>query len=111
MKTSYLSCITLMLALACAAVPTALAGSVFQGHAYAVKMCAECHSVEATNEIEPLFDVPSFYVIAHMPGMSELAISVWLRTPHDQMPDFIIPLEDRENLATYIMSLKGKRLR
>lgn len=87
------------------------AGNAFKGQVYARQNCAECHSVEPTNEVEPFFEIPSFYAIAQMPGMSELAISVWLKSSHDKMPNFIVPQEDRENLAAYIMSLKSRAIR
>lgn len=101
----------LTLAAFVAGASSAPAGNVFAGRTYARQACAECHSVEPTKQVEPLLDVPSFYVIAQMPGMSELAISVWLRTPHDKMPDFAIGRDDRENLAAYIMSLRGREAR
>lgn len=102
--------VTVLAALiACAS--SALAGDIFAGRTYARQACTECHSVEPNKEVEPLIDVPSFYVIAQMPGMSELAISVWLRTPHNEMPDLVIGREDRENLAAYIMSLRGTEVR
>ena len=52
---------------------SAPAGNVFAGRTYARQACAECHSVEPTKEVEPLIDVPSFYVIAQMPGVLSVA--------------------------------------
>ena len=60
------------------------------GHAYAQRVCAECHAVE--KDIGSAFpEVPSFQEVADTEGMSPRALLVWLQTPHPNMPDFIIP--------------------
>ncbi len=38
--------------------------------------------------------------------MTELAIKVWLQTPHPTMPNLMLPANDREDIAAYITSLK-----
>ena len=50
--------------------------------------------------------VPSFQEIADTEGMTPRALLVWLQTPHPNMPDFIIPPADMDNLIAYVMSLR-----
>ena len=40
-----------------------------------------------------------------MPSMSELAIKVFLRTPHPTMPNIILSPEEIDSVAAYIRSL------
>ncbi|CAN1721235.1 Subtilisin-like protease SBT4.7 [Hyphomicrobium sp. 1Nfss2.1] len=80
-------------------------GNKEEGHAYAQKFCTECHAIEKDESM--LFsEVPSFQEVADSEGMSPRALSVWLRTSHPNMPDFIIPPDDIDNLVAYIMSLR-----
>ena len=81
------------------------AGNAEAGHAYAKKVCAECHAVER-GETE-ILNPPSFQIVADFPGITERALAVWLRNPHPNMPDFILPQADMENVIAYIMSLKS----
>ncbi|MCZ7595452.1 cytochrome c [Hyphomicrobium sp.] len=75
------------------------------GHAYAQKVCADCHAVEKDTNF--LFtDIPSFQEVADSQGMSPRALAVWLQTSHPNMPDFIIPPDDMDNVIAYIMSLR-----
>ncbi len=97
----------------------ALAGSVqaqepgdsAKGRAYAREHCAMCHGIEADDLMSPRPGLATFETIANTPGMTGTAIAVWLRTPHDKMPDFIIPTEDRNNLIAYIVSLRREPAR
>ncbi len=80
-------------------------GNQEQGHAYAQRACAECHAVDKDTTM--LFsDVPSFQDVADSEGMSPRALAVWLQTSHPNMPDFIIPPDDMDNVIAYIMSLR-----
>jgi mono/diheme cytochrome c family protein len=97
------------LALALALLPSAAAavelGNKEAGHAYAQKFCADCHAVDKDTTL--LFtDIPSFQEVADSEGMSPRALAVWLQTSHPNMPDFIIPPDDMDNVIAYIMSLR-----
>jgi len=80
-------------------------GDFEAGHAYAKKVCAECHAVERgeTDFINP----PSFQIVADSPGITERALAVWLQNPHPNIPNLILPQADMENVIAYIMSLKS----
>lgn len=80
-------------------------GDKDKGHAYAQKFCTNCHAVEKDENVI-LGDVPSFQDVADAEGMSPRALAVWLRTSHPNMPDFIIPPDDIDNVIAYIMSLR-----
>ena len=99
--------IILLLALASSPARAEDRGNVSEGATYARAHCAECHGVDASPEdFSPNADAPDFSVVANTPGMTEMAVRVWLQTSHPTMPDFIIPAEVRDNLAAYTMSLK-----
>ena len=97
-------------ALACIAVMTTAAtaqsaGDAERGHAIAEKLCAQCHAIKA-GETSPRLESPTFEQISLTPGMTGLAIKVWLQTPHPTMPNLMLPANDREDIAAYITSLK-----
>jgi hypothetical protein len=50
---------------------------------------------------------PSFQAIANQPGMTPLALKVFLRTSHKEMPNIVISPDQAEALANYILSLKA----
>jgi mono/diheme cytochrome c family protein len=79
------------------------------GLAYARVRCAGCHRVEVGGAISPSPVVPSFESIANTLGMTARALNVWMQTPHPTMPNLIIPTEERDNMISYIMSLRVKR--
>lgn len=79
------------------------------GLAYARRNCAECHRVETGGAVSPSTIIPSFESIANKLGMTARALSVWMQTPHPTMPNIIIPTEERDNIISYVMSLRAKR--
>lgn len=81
-------------------------GDPERGLSYAKKNCASCHAVSAHIDTEIINDAPAFVDVANTPGMTATAIAVWLQTPHPNMPNFIIPEHDIDDLAAYITSLK-----
>ena len=56
-------------------------GNVEAGHAYAKKVCAECHAVERGEKESPYLDLPSFQTVADSAGITERALAVWLQNP------------------------------
>lgn len=101
---------TLFAATLVALIPAARAeeaGDIEAGHAYAKKICAECHAVERGEKESPYIDLPGFQAVADQPGITERALTVWLTNPHPNMPNFILPPADRDNVIAYIISLKS----
>jgi mono/diheme cytochrome c family protein len=80
-------------------------GDPARGLAYAQEACAACHGVVA-GQASPAFGAPSFEQVANTPGMTSIAITAWLNTPHENMPDFIVEPERIDDLSAYILSLK-----
>ena len=92
-------------------VPSATAqdlGDAGKGLAYARKICAECHAVEAEDRAPKRDTIAAFHTIANEPGMTPRAFSVWFNTPHRDMPNLVIPPGEQDNLIAYFMSLKKK---
>jgi mono/diheme cytochrome c family protein len=83
-------------------------GDATAGQAYAKQVCAACHAVLANQEISPLAQAPTFQKVADTPGMTEMALSVWLQSSHPTMPNIILKPDDLRNVVAYIVSLKSK---
>ncbi|OFW71784.1 MAG: hypothetical protein A2W02_00250 [Alphaproteobacteria bacterium RBG_16_64_48] len=77
------------------------------GAAYAGEVCAACHAVLPNETISPLPEAPTFQSVADTPGMTELALSVWLQSSHPTMPNIILEQDDMRNVVAYIRSLKS----
>lgn len=75
------------------------------GQAYAEKICAECHAVLADEDFSPLMDATPFQEVATTPGMTELALSVWMQSSHPTMPNIVLEQDDMRNVIAYIRSL------
>ena len=82
------------------------AGDPGRGMAFAKRACASCHGVLSTDVSSPRTDTVTFKQVANAPGMTGIAINVWLQTPHRAMPDLIIDARDRDDVIAYIVSLK-----
>jgi len=78
------------------------------GAAYAERVCAACHAVLANEQISPLPQAPTFQSVADTPGMTELALTVWLQSSHPTMPNIILKPDDLRNVVAYIRSLERK---
>ncbi|HUW73329.1 MAG TPA: c-type cytochrome [Methyloceanibacter sp.] len=78
------------------------------GKAYAEQVCAACHAVQAGDLESPLFEATPFQTVADTPGMTELALSVWLQSSHPTMPNIVLEQDDMRNVIAYIRSLKGE---
>jgi mono/diheme cytochrome c family protein len=81
---------------------------VAAGKVYAEEVCAACHAVLVGDPESPVFEAPPFQEVSDTPGMTELALSVWLQSSHPTMPDIVLEQDDMRNVIAYIRSLKGK---
>jgi mono/diheme cytochrome c family protein len=82
------------------------AGDADRGLSYARDHCSECHAVERGETLSPNELAPTFAEVANTTGMSRLALVSFFQTPHEEMPNFIVPADDVRDLVTYILSLK-----
>ena len=81
-------------------------GDADLGREFALKTCAECHSVLPGGGASPNPDAPTFSAIAHSPGMSRIALVSWFQTPHKKMPNLMLENADKDNLIAYITGLR-----
>lgn len=100
----------LAIAFLIAAMPAAWAqadlGDVGRGHELARNTCVACHRVEKRQTAEKFVDVPSFQTIANNRSRTRLALLVFLKSPHANMPDIVLTEKEIDSVIAYIMSLK-----
>jgi mono/diheme cytochrome c family protein len=75
------------------------------GRRLAETVCSECHQIDVGSPPGSNPAAPSFVDISRMPSMTELAIKVFLRSPHPHMPDIILSPEEIDSIAAYIVGL------
>lgn len=83
-----------------------LPGDPQEGLEFAREHCADCHYVEQVWTGTSPFMAPAFADIAAEPRYTELALRVYLQTPHENMPDFILTEDETNKVIAYILSLK-----
>ncbi len=91
------------------AITAAQRGDAALGLSYARQVCSECHAVEARETISPDPAAPSFGELANSPGMTGLALTVWLNSAHEQMPHFIVDPDHVDDLSAYLHALKQQQ--
>ena len=81
-------------------------GDPERGLAYAEANCAECHEVRAGHYDSPWPESPPFEDIANADGMTEIALFAFFRTSHPNMPNFVVPPDDIQDLTAYLLSMR-----
>ena len=77
------------------------------GLIYAEAACGECHAVAAGQTRSPNAKAPAFQVIADTPGMTPMALNVWLHSPiHRDMPYVRVAADQLDPLVEYVYSLR-----
>ena len=51
---------------------------------------------------------PSSAAVARTPGMTEMALPVWLQSPHPTMPNLLLSDPQKDDSIAYLLSLMGK---
>ncbi len=82
-------------------------GDARQGQAFAQRVCAQCHAVGRSQSASPNPNAPTFPVIAEVPGMTALALTVVLQSAHNAMPDLVLEPQERRDVIAYILSLRS----
>jgi mono/diheme cytochrome c family protein len=77
-----------------------------RGRLLARQVCAECHAVERNQPRLRHSLAPSFTAVAATPGMTAMALNVFLHTSHRNMPNLILTDEQTRGIIAYILSLK-----
>lgn len=77
------------------------------GLVYAEEACGACHAVAAGEGRSQNAKAPSFQAIANTPGMTPMALNVWLHTPiHRDMPYVRLEPDQLDALIEYVYSLR-----
>jgi cytochrome c len=80
---------------------------VARGAALAEQWCSQCHGIRP-NAPSANPKAPNFSAIAAEPSATEYSLRIFLRTPHETMPNFILKSDDIDDLVAYLRSLKTK---
>lgn len=71
--------------------------------------CAQCHDISRGGDISPNLLAPRFSDIARHPATTALSLRVFLQSMHQNMPDFLLSDRERDDIITYILSLKPNK--
>ena len=83
-----------------------LPGDAAAGRSLAVTVCAVCHAVGTVAPDAAADRPPSFQSLADDPAMTALALRVFLRTPHRNMPNLILTEAESDDVIAYILALR-----
>ena len=81
-------------------------GDPQMGERLAKDVCVECHAVDPDDTVSLNFAAAPFQVIADQPEITPLALSVWFRSPHPTMPNFVLAPDENQDIIAYILSLR-----
>jgi len=81
-------------------------GDPVAGANFSRKVCAVCHFVEAEDLGLSWSGAPAFQEVADDPAVTEISLRVFLRTPHEDMPDLMLTPAETDDIIAYILSLK-----
>ena len=81
-------------------------GDIGRGRTYAERVCAQCHAVGPSETKSSRPDAAPFSVISRLAGLNAMALTVFLQTPHSEMPNLVVVGQDRDDLIAYIISLQ-----
>jgi mono/diheme cytochrome c family protein len=82
-------------------------GDAGAGAAYAERVCAKCHAIDLTSD-SPEPTATPFRDVANTPGMTAIALTVWLTTSHPTMPNIVLDKQDLDNVIAYILTFKNE---
>jgi mono/diheme cytochrome c family protein len=82
-------------------------GDPAAGRQLAEAWCSECHAI-GPKIVEGIKRAPDFAEIAQRPKTTPLSLNVFLRSNHDNMPNFILKRDEADDIVAYILSLKGE---
>jgi len=82
-------------------------GDVSAGRRVAATICSDCHEISPT--LSPRAKVDHrFEDIANLPSTTAISLKAFLRSNHNQMPNFILSSADTDDVIAYILSLQRK---
>jgi mono/diheme cytochrome c family protein len=81
-------------------------GDAARGRAFAQQVCARCHGIERGVADSPNAAAPTFPVIAQVPGLTALALTVSLQGAHREMPDLVLDTQETADVIAFILSFQ-----
>lgn len=87
------------------AVAQSPSGDPIAGEALAREVCTICHQVEKGQRGTSFEGAPAFQDLADDPAITSLALRVFLRSPHEAMPDLILSNAETDDVIAYILGL------
>jgi mono/diheme cytochrome c family protein len=81
-------------------------GDVEAGRKLAETWCSSCHVVGPTAQQGSSTGAPTFPAIAGMTSTTQMALRVFLQTPHSRMPDLHLSRQEIDDVSAYILSLR-----
>lgn len=91
--------------------PAATAESAAKGLTIAEKWCAECHRVksEQRSVARASMGAPEFAAVAARPEVTGAYLARFMEVQHLPMTTFRLYSDEKADVVTYILSLKGQR--
>ena len=84
-------------------------GDAVAGKKVAESVCRECHDVTGNKEPRsPPGLAPPFLTLAQMPDQTEQKLRRYLTLPHGRMINLLVTGRDRNDVVSYILSLRQK---
>ena len=81
-------------------------GNASEGQRFAGEICAACHAIEKGGKMISLEGAPPFQAVADDPAASEISLRVFLKSPHETMPNLMLSDEEIDDVVAYILSLR-----
>jgi mono/diheme cytochrome c family protein len=85
------------------------AGNAESGFNYAKQACALCHAIRQGDNHSANPKAPSFQAIANTSGVTGISLAAALHSVHENMPNFVLGPNERDNVVAYILSLERER--
>jgi mono/diheme cytochrome c family protein len=83
-------------------------GDIAAGRRLAETWCSSCHLIGPDAANATSNGVPPFAAIGRMKSTTVLSLRAFLQTPHARMPDLHLTRDEVDDLAGYILSLRGQ---
>lgn len=82
-------------------------GDAVAGKKVAESVCRDCHDVTG-NKVprSPPGNAPPFLTLAQSPDQTEQKLRRYLTLPHGRMVNLLVTGRDRDNVVSYILSLR-----
>jgi mono/diheme cytochrome c family protein len=84
-------------------------GDPQSGFNIAKSVCATCHAVRKGDSLSPRPGASSFEEIANASGVTGISLAATLHSIHENMPNFVLPVKNRDDIIAYILTLKHER--